>query len=133
MKTCKQCNLLKEATAFSKHTSSKDRLAYVCKQCKKENSKKWYANVGRYKHLLCTYGVTNEIYSKMYETQQGCCAICGVKESETHLNRLYVDHSHKTGKIRELLCHNCNSSLGQLKENVNTLRRMIEYIEKHNE
>ena len=133
MKTCKQCGLLKKVSEFNKHSTSKDRLSYVCKECHKENNKKWYSRSGRNKHLLNTYGVTQESYSHMYKVQKGCCAICGVEEKNTHLKRLYVDHSHTTGKIRELLCHNCNSSLGQLKESIDTLKKMINYIEKHDE
>lgn len=73
------------------------------------------------------YGITLEFYEKLYEKQEGKCAICGVKE--TILNRkLAVDHDHDTGKIRGLLCTNCNSILGYADDNIIILEKVIKYL-----
>ncbi len=53
------------------------------------------------------YGITAADYEAMYERQGGRCAICGAAEG-----KLVVDHNHKTGKVRELLCHLCNAMIG---------------------
>ena len=79
--------------------------------------------------LMRHYGVTLEEYDRMFEEQNGCCAICGRHQSEFKKS-LEVDHNHKTKKIRELLCGNCNRMLGQAMENIDTLQKGINYLEK---
>lgn len=59
------------------------------------------------------YGVTLEQYDKMFEQQDGKCAICNQSELGY---RLCIDHDHKTGRVRGLLCHGCNLSLGHLEK-----------------
>lgn len=77
--------------------------------------------------LKSKYNLTTEQYLDMYYAQQGCCAICG--KPETELKRsLYIDHNHKTGKVRGLLCPNCNFFLGYVKENIDTLLNMATYL-----
>ena len=74
------------------------------------------------------YGVTLEQYDKMFEGQNGVCAICGgINKSD---RRLAIDHNHETGKIRGLLCSNCNTGIGMLKENINILCSAISYLGK---
>ena len=76
-------------------------------------------------------------YYKMLNAQNHVCDIC--KKPETHRtnpdskhpNRLSIDHCHKTGKIRSLLCHNCNSHLERKSESTLTQDEII-YLEKHN-
>lgn len=70
------------------------------------------------------YGVTLEQYDKMFVAQSGQCAICGQSELGY---RLCVDHNHKTGAVRGLLCHGCNLSLGHLEDYVPEL---IVYLEE---
>ena len=66
----------------------------------------------RRKTLLKTKsGITPEIYKKMFEEQQGCCAICGRHQTEFK-RTLDVDHDHVTGKVRKLLCIYCNTNVG---------------------
>ena len=63
--------------------------------------------------LLKTYNITLNDYNKMFKKQEGKCGIC--KKHQNKLNRrLYVDHDHSTGKVRELLCTSCNFKLGIL-------------------
>lgn len=80
----------------------------------------------QFKHRLKKYGLTVEQYDQMVHSQQGKCKVCGGTE-ETNLA---VDHCHKTGKVRGLLCRSCNLALGNLKEDVNIMRNLIVYIEK---
>lgn len=80
-------------------------------------------------NLRRKYGLSLAEYNKMVASQCGVCAICG--QTNKFGKRLAVDHDHKTGKVRELLCGFCNTALGSLKESLTTLERMAEYIKKH--
>jgi len=73
-------------------------------------------------------GITPDDYKKMLEGQNGKCAICGAIESHSKGHRLAVDHDHETGKIRGLLCHNCNVGLGNFKDSPDLIRSAIEYL-----
>ena len=64
----------------------------------------------------------------MVEQQNGVCAICKLPKM---MCRLAVDHAHKTGKVRELLCSGCNIILGQLQDNPQRLENMKKYLKKH--
>jgi hypothetical protein len=84
------------------------------------------------RNLKSLYGITLENYSEMYKLQEGKCSICLEFYSETSDFRtkvLHVDHCHNTGRVRGLLCHKCNKALGLFKDNVDTLKRAIEFVE----
>lgn len=77
-----------------------------------------------------TYGITGDDYRRLMVLQQGRCAICGrVPRSR----RLAVDHDHKTGAVRGLLCasgdHGCNKGLGYFNDDVEILRRAVAYLD----
>ena len=67
-------------------------------------------------------------YDAMFERQNGVCAICKQPE-RSQKQHLAVDHCHRTQRIRGLLCLSCNTTLGNVKENSDTLRAMITYLE----
>jgi hypothetical protein len=84
--------------------------------------------------LRSIFGITLAEYSLMLIEQDGKCATCRQSETATRngkLKALCVDHDHKTGKVRGLLCSECNQGLGKLKENRDTLLNMIAYLDKH--
>ena len=64
------------------------------------------------KQLRLKYKITPEQYQELLLRQGGKCAIC----KQTWIRRLSVDHDHKTGRIRSLLCNNCNTAIGLLKD-----------------
>lgn len=72
-----------------------------------------------------------EDYLAMLERQGGVCAICHQPETEKRQRCLNVDHDHVTGKVRGLLCSNCNHALGQFDDNPETIRKAIAYLQKH--
>ena len=72
------------------------------------------------------YGITPEHYDEMWARQEGCCAICGGCYEE-----LAVDHCHRTGKVRALLCHLCNQGLGLFRESASHLQNAIAYLDYH--
>ena len=80
-------------------------------------------------NMKYNHGLTPEQFDAMFESQDKGCAICGVTEAKPWW---HVDHCHSTGKIRGILCHYCNVSLGYAKESVSRLENMIVYIRKHN-
>jgi hypothetical protein len=89
------------------------------------------------KRLKKDFGITLDEYNAMFEMQKGLCAVCGepqkIRDKYGNLRRFSVDHHHKTGRVRQLLCGPCNLSIGLVKENVVTLNSMIDYIKRHEE
>lgn len=81
--------------------------------------------------LKSRYGMSTEDYSRLFVEQDGCCAICGRHQFEFE-RALAVDHDHKTGRVRGLLCHSCNMGLGAFYNNDNTrvLKEAIKYVEE---
>lgn len=75
---------------------------------------------------LSKHNLSRAGYNKLYKAQCGLCAICGERCSS--FKELAVDHCHTTGKVRGLLCMQCNTALGQLKDDVNRLQRAITYL-----
>lgn len=157
-KVCANCKIEKEITEFSKDKSEKDGYTYGCKLCRNKrynewakenkdkvrdrNAKRWLTRKEYYQsergvessrrtHLKRKYNMTLEEYNVMLENQNGVCKICGEPENCSRNKFLAVDHCHETNKIRGLLCTNCNRSVGLLKENVETLNKMIEYLKTH--
>lgn len=92
----------------------------------------YYDNVDRFRNntLKSKYNLTLEQYNEILEKQRGMCAICETDKCKS--GRYFtVDHSHKTSKVRGLLCGNCNSGLGMFSDNIDFLKRAISYLEKY--
>lgn len=79
--------------------------------------------------LNARYKLTIREYQEMYDNQNGLCAICGGISSNGR--RLCVDHNHDNGKIRALLCDNCNVGIGRFKDDKNMVYKAYLYLEKH--
>lgn len=75
------------------------------------------------------YGITLEIYNRIFEEQAGCCAICGKHQIEFK-RRLAVDHCHSSGHVRGLLCTRCNLGLGCFNDGTKLLSSAINYLDK---
>lgn len=89
---------------------------------KKNPEKNWEEKIIR------KYGINKETYMDMFNKQGGKCCICYIPQDKLK-RRLAVDHCHKTGKVRALLCLNCNRGIGMLKDNPEYLRRAVELLE----
>ena len=156
IKRCSTCKLKKIPALFHKNKNKPNGLSSSCKDCASQRSKAhhWanrerilarrrakrdhYADYMRQWHLMHRYGVTIEERAAMSERQQDACDICGKHEirfnnKSKQIQKLSVDHCHKTGRIRGLLCNGCNRALGCVLENKDTLRKMIVYLETHEE
>lgn len=78
-------------------------------------------------YLNFKHGISKKKYKEMYNQQNGMCLICSQK-IDFKGRGTHVDHSHKTGKIRGLLCLNCNTGIGKFKENITVLRNAVLYL-----
>lgn len=77
------------------------------------------------------YGLQKGEYAVLLAKQGGLCAICGREEtarSSRGIKQMTVDHDHKTGKVRGLLCNNCNAGIGYLKDDPDVLERAAAYV-----
>jgi hypothetical protein len=133
-KTCSKCGLTKPLSDFYKFKYSYSGKASVCKICDCKRSLKYRKEnpkVIRNVHLNYWYKISLDQYNELFENQKGCCAICGKHQSQFSKS-LSVDHDHVTGKIKGLLCGNCNRGLGYFMESTELLRNAFEYIIKNN-
>lgn len=97
----------------------------------REKERKRYAdNPEKHKdiRLKSIYGISLKEYKAMYDSQNGECAICGTYKLSYGKGGLSVDHCHKTGKVRKLLCTPCNAALGKFKDNVQNMEKAIKYL-----
>lgn len=76
--------------------------------------------------ILKTYGITKEQYEELYAAQDGVCFICQRATGKT--KKLAVDHDHKTGYVRGLLCSTCNKILGHLRDDDYAASRIVSYL-----
>lgn len=96
--------------------------------------KKWYEDHKNDKdrwvkyRLKSKYGLTPEQFAALLAAQDFKCAICMTDDPGSR-GRFFVDHCHDTKEVRGLLCHQCNTALGLLKDNTASLARAIEYLE----
>lgn len=141
-KVCHACKTDKPAMDFYLTRGNKGGLAHECKPCSYARAQTWRLDnrIGernrprrRRDYLRDQYDLTEAKLATMLASQAGKCAICEVLliPGNRGTDALHIDHDHKTGVIRELLCHGCNTALGKFKDSEEVLRRAIEYLKKH--
>ena len=114
--------------------ASRNRESISVKQDRINNPNKWSKIYKKNNHSMKvrgkgSYRLTEEQYNQLMIKQNGLCAICKQKNYMKGLEiGLCVDHCHNTGKVRGLLCHNCNVGIGNLKDNILTLESAIIYL-----
>ncbi len=77
------------------------------------------------------FGITLIQYNTLFAQQNGCCAICGVHQTEIR-RRFAVDHSHVTSEVRGLLCNRCNLAMGMFEDDLELLRNVVNYLGANN-
>ncbi len=138
-RTCKKCGETKPLTDFYKPGSKGDKpdaRHYVCKECTKARvTANHCPETYRRQHLKRTYNITPEEYDAMLAKQDGHFACCPATTPGSSRRNIYfsVDHCHTTGKVRGLLCHQCNTALGLIKDKPETLTNMLAYLSKATE
>ena len=80
---------------------------------------------------VALYGLTLEQYDALLTEQNGVCAICKKSETASIKKNMCIDHDHKTGKVRQLLCDKCNRGIGYFNESIDVLEQAVLYLKKH--
>jgi hypothetical protein len=149
-KKCSSCGALKPLSSYSPKSGK-------CKPCVSVRVKAWYDKVGRQRRreeyaknpepyrakyhqnkeqhlnarLKREFGITLAQYEGMMIRQRGRCAICRTTRSQGVSEKLVVDHCHKTGHVRGLLCHHCNVAISMLGDCPHVMRIAASYVEKN--
>lgn len=123
---CNVCNIEKPISHFGKHKhSNKYNLSRVCKECSRDKNK--------ISKLSRQYNISKEEFIKKFEEQNKKCAICSseiryLSRYKEKYGSACVDHNHKTGEVRGLLCSSCNRAIGLLKDDENILKNAYNYL-----
>lgn len=144
LKECTKCKVIKSVTDFHAVSKTNKKPRSICKECcKKDFRKNYQRNPEKYRQYtksksyrpdlkrkanLKTFGLTVDQYEKMFQDQHGVCAIC--EQECLSGKRLAVDHCHKTGKVRQLLCRRCNQSMGKFHDDPILLQKVVDYLLK---
>lgn len=141
---CNTCHEVKHLSEFYKRDST--RVRSQCKSCCAASSSRWRANnrarynelsrqrrntrSERLNHVRKKFGLTAEQYESLEQQQGYACAIAACRRPFAELNRQpHVDHCHVTGRVRGLLCHQCNQALGNARDDIAVLQGLINYLE----
>ncbi len=127
MKWGPDCEVVKDIGEFPRNKNTNSGRAPYCKPCHNARGKLSKVKVGgsRTYHLKRRYGITAADADAMLAAQGGLCAICRTAAAA------HVDHDHLNGKVRGLLCFNCNGGLGQFKDRVDVLKAAVGYLNHH--
>lgn len=135
IKTCPTCRKTSVEIKFWRGQT-------YCVPCQKEKQKKsWNSRtpVKRLEqHLRYKYNLSKDQFDNMWRKQLGLCSICqttlpDVTKYEQRRRHYTVDHCHKSGRVRGLLCTSCNTLLGMAKDSKETLLRAVDYLKKMEE
>ena len=130
-KKCSLCDSIKERKYFYTDKNRKDNMTNYCKECSLKRNKRWrdsnpkvVSESSLWTRRKIFYGITKEEFYEMMEKQNHQCAICKISIDRSS----HVDHCHSTGKVRGILCMNCNKGLGFFKDNTENIQSAIEYL-----
>jgi len=112
----------KRKATLAKYNNTPERKAKM-KEYYQKNKERWK------KYTFDKYSITADEYNALLESQEEKCYICDVHKDDLKRG-LAIDHCHETGKVRKLLCVNCNTALGLLKEDIEIMKKLIDYVEK---
>jgi protein-arginine kinase activator protein McsA len=137
-KICRVCEQEKPRSEFYERkglatTAGRAVLRGECKECTLADRKAFHSDQPEEKrrnNLLKSYGLTFKQYNEMLERQGGGCAICGTTSNKNLVSwSLSVDHDHSSGRVRGILCNSCNRAIGLLGDDLDRLKRAVEYLE----
>ncbi|MFI9581798.1 endonuclease VII domain-containing protein [Streptomyces sp. NPDC052236] len=114
-KRCPQCGEIKAHSEWELNATTPDGYASYCKVCRAARLQENY--------FKRKYGITMAERDEMISAQMGVCSICLAAPA------VHVDHCHETGRVRGVLCFNCNSAIGVLGDDPDIIRRAIAYLE----
>ena len=119
MKTCSRCGQTKDISSFSKRSSRPSGVQSKCKDCEREVRRKYYKPHEAIRRKL---NISESEYNKLMQNTN--CNTCGKV-----LDKKCIDHCHSTNKVRGVLCNNCNTALGLIQDNRQTLLNMLQYLD----
>lgn len=130
MKICGKCKVEKPNSCFSADRYKRDKLCSYCKECARAQHAALRGH-RRFYSIKSNYGLTKEEHDRMFEAQNGVCAICKSTPNKSTNNTmsLHVDHDHETGEVRGLLCHKCNAGLGFFNDSLKLVQEAAKYLE----
>jgi len=131
-KRCPKCGEIKGRDRFYASRCHPDGLRSACKECGTVINRKYKSSL-RSAKLWRKYGLREQDYKSLHLAQKGCCAICGKSEEggtarRGNGNRLEVDHDHRTGRVRGLLCRECNLGVGYFRDTPALLAAASDYV-----
>lgn len=131
-KKCSKCKKIypRSPVYFYKNKNRKMGLDSWCKNCKSDYDHK--------RHKIYRYGISLNKVNELIFEQKNRCAICGQNFDDIfniYIDKLTirsprVDHNHKSGKIRGILCNKCNILLGMVKDNTSILLKAVDYLDR---
>ena len=138
MKPCSKCNEHKTLESFPKDNRYSDGRRPRCKSCIARYLVEYrQRDPGKIKDyfLKRDFGISIDQYNQMLASQGGLCAVCKKPEYYKHQSgktkSLSVDHCHTTGKVRGLLCGDCNRAIGLLNDSIDLLLDAATYIQRN--
>lgn len=133
-KACSRCKNTKLIKEFGKNKSRKDGYQNECKTCRSKIAKFYFQKYKEKRNtynLRKKYGISPQEYAQLLDKQQSECAICRTTKVNNKSGRFNIDHDHVTGKVRGLLCSECNTGLGKLGDSIESLEKALEYLKNH--
>jgi hypothetical protein len=130
MKRCPDCGEVLPRDAFVRNRTTKDGVGAYCRPCQNARaaeSRQRLHGGSRHYHLKRRYGIGAVEVEEMLESQGWACPICATTLTA---KTCHVDHDHKTGAVRGILCFNCNGGLGQFRDDPRALRQATAYLGK---
>lgn len=129
LRKCTHCGAEKQLLEFPPAKKGKGGLHSWCRKCCNTEAAASRDPVNRKDYYMkYLYNISVEEYQKMLTEQNGVCYICHRKEHMPRKTDLAVDHDKKTGRVRGLLCSNCNRALGFIEENPVFAENLLNYI-----
>lgn len=138
MKWCYKCREIKDLSEFYVAKRNANGVQSFCKSCARDISSSWRSRnrtvnrrYGLNWRLKYKFNMSLDEYNVLLETQEHKCAICGRPEMVTRNGipkMMCIDHDHDTGKVRGLLCNNCNRGIGLIGEDPDWLQKAINYL-----
>jgi len=135
-KKCLSCDLNKDLD-FYKINTKNNTISHICISCKKDktvytNIKQRTKTLSKFElNIRSKYGITLDDYHMLLTEQKEKCAICIIDLSNIPNSNKHIDHNHSNYKVRGILCKKCNSLLGNLKEDIAIILKMIQYLEQN--
>jgi hypothetical protein len=150
LKKCTRCLKWKNNNRkdFAVSKECKDNTHTICRSCharynktpdqarkNRERAKKRRAELNKIdpriikaQKIKTVYGLSRDQYEMMFEDQEFKCAVCITESVQPYTTYSHIDHHHASGKVRGILCRECNIGLGRFKENIESLERAIVYL-----